>query len=191
MTPNQRHNRRMMIQLLVMAAAIMALSVAEERRAERDATREEASASTPQVAETYALGARAVLAPADSSESQEGGRESFLQVVSAAEFQHWLDTSASSEWESAVNDCLYSWWLLDQGIEGELGFEFEVDAQGFSRVSVRHHQTVPQGPANCLLAAMKQQSWPSTAGESLLAVKNWSFSSSAESTPSVESSADP
>ena len=181
MTPNQRHNRRMMIQLLVIAAAIMALSVSEKMRAERDAQESQEEGSTPRVSKTYAPGARAVLPSPASQEEQEDAENSHLQVVSAVEFQSWLDDLVAEEWEASVSDCLYSWWLLDQGIEGEVGFEFVIDSRGLQETAVLHHQGIPVGPAACLSKAMTQQSWPSSSGEKVVAVKNWWFSSSGES----------
>ena len=181
MTPNQRHNRRMMIQLLVMGAAIMALSVGEKMRSERDAQESQEEASTPRTPKTYVPGARAILPSSSAQEEQEDAGSSHLQVVSAVEFQSWLDDLVAEDWDTSVSDCLYSWWLLDQGIEGEVGFEFVIDARGLQETAVLHHQGIPAGPAACLSKAMAQQSWPSTSGEKVIAVKNWRFSSSGES----------
>ena len=176
MTPNQRHNRRMMVQLLVMAAAILALSVGEDMRAERDAQSEQGTDGVPRAAMTYVPGSRAVLPSQKSGEEGEPGTQAFLQVVSAAEFQNWLDSSASAKWDAPVSDCLVSWWLLDQGIEGNLRFEFVINAEGLQEVAVVHHQGVPLGPAECLSKVFHAQSWPTTSGEAVVAVQDLAFS---------------
>ena len=176
MTPNQRHNRRMMVQLLVMAAAIFALSIAEDMRAERDAQSEQVSGGSPRVAATYALGSRAVLPEPEGHSAERPSKQAFLQVVTATEFQNWVDSSASANWELSVPDCLISWWLLDQGIEGEMQFEFVVGSQGLQEIAVVHHQEVPAGPAKCLSAAFHAQSWPTTSGQVVVAVYDLAFS---------------
>lgn len=183
MTPNQRHNRRMMLQLLVMAAAIMALSVGEEMRAERDAKADPESAK---VAQTHAPGSRAVLPAMAPEQESVLDNSSFLQVVSSAEFQTWLDSSMSSEWDSAVSDCLYAWWLLDQGIEGNLGLEFVIGPEGLREAAVVHHKSVPDGPAQCLSETFYGTPWPTTSGETLAAAKTVVFSSGSSTESSAE-----
>ena len=189
MTPNQRHNRRLMVHLLLISAAILALSIGEEMRAERDAEALSEGGQTRQVARSFERGARTLIprfeegAGSPEGSGDDVAAQEFLQVLSGEELESWIASTASDGFEQSMTDCLNSWWLLDQGIEGDVQIELVLDTSGLKEAAVLMHSDVPPGPKACFSEALYGAAWPSTAGQNVVAVVDLSFNNAPMESP--------
>ena len=158
MTPNQKHNRRFMVHLLLISSAIFVLSAGEKLRAERDAEKE-ARDYENQVPKTYEQGGRvpipreaAVVAEGSVEEavapeakesnqdtSLQGGLPSSQGRFAGEALQEAIARTMRDSVTEDMMECLNAWWLLDPGIEGHVDLEYVIDESGLKAAAVVDH----------------------------------------------------
>jgi len=187
MTPNQRHNRRFMIYLLMISTAIFALSLSEKMREERDLERMQPKDYERQLPKTFEEGARTVIPrdiaqaagpdarenEADEAEEEgttdtslQGGLPAPTEILEGEALRGALAKTMRDDATEDIMDCLNTWWLLDPGIEGRVELEYVIDASGLKEAAIVDHADVPFGPLSCFATALYRTAWPgSSEGE--------------------------
>ena len=200
MTPNQRHNRRFMIHLLMISTAIFALSLGEKLRAERDAAIPESVESVARVPQSFEKGARTVIPrpqeetpsaagsvpvelPEPEDTSLQGGLPDVQEALSGEALEASIRSTTAEAFRADLLECLNSWWLLDQGIEGQVDLEFVVDESGLKEAAVLDHSGVPFGPLTCFSSALYRTSWPASLDGEMVVVHSVVFSNSHAEVP--------
>jgi hypothetical protein len=181
MSPNQRHNRRLMFYLLLISSAIFALSLSEKMREERDL---EAMVPPDYVAQTpksFEEGARVVIPPEmaksplpkanvdDDAEdglvdtSLQGGLPEATSLLKGEDLRIAIAQTMRDEVTEDIMECLNAWWLLDPAIEGRVDLEVVLDASGLKEAAIVDHAEVPFGPLSCFATALYRTPWPGSA----------------------------
>jgi hypothetical protein len=181
MSPNQRHNRRLMVYLLLISSAVFALSLSEKMREERDL---EAAVPLDYVAQTpksFEEGARVVIPPEMAKSplpkanedhgaedglvdtSLQGGLPEAKSLLKGEDLRIAIAQTMRDEVTEDIMECLNAWWLLDPAIEGRVDLEVVLDASGLKEAAIVDHAEVPFGPLSCFATALYRTAWPGSA----------------------------
>jgi hypothetical protein len=180
MTPNQRHNRRLMVYLLMISSAVFALSLSEKMRKDRDSKAAEGPDYVQQTAKSFEPGARVVIpremaaspAPSGGSvqaeeaglvdTSLQGGLPAPKSFLAGAELQEAFAHTMREAATEDIMECLNAWWLLDPAIEGRVDLEVVLDHTGLKEAAIVDHAQVPFGPLSCFATALYRTQWPAS-----------------------------
>lgn len=186
MSPNQRHNRRLMFYLLLISTAVFALSLSEKLRREREDEAVQPRDYLAQTPTSFEKGARVAI-PRELAQSvgpksgeprepvnpeeEEGLVDTSLQgglpepnsLLSGAALQEAFAQTIRDEVTSDIMECLNAWWMLDPAIEGRVELEVVLDKTGLKEAAIVDHAKVPFGPLSCFATALYRTAWPGSA----------------------------
>jgi hypothetical protein len=181
MSPNQRHNRRLMFYLLLISTAIFALSLSEKLRKEREAEGDQPRNYEAQTPSSFEKGARVEIprelaqsseprAPVKPEEQEglvdtslQGGLPEASSFLSGAALQDAFAQTMRDAVTEDIMECLNAWWLLDPAIEGRVELEVVLDHTGLKKAAIVDHAAVPFGPLSCFATALYSTAWPASA----------------------------
>jgi hypothetical protein len=189
MTPNQRHNRRLMVYLLLISSAVFALSLSEKMRKDRDLKVAEGPDYVEQTPKSFEEGARVLIpremAPAptpkggEAPEEEDGLVDTSLQgglpapksFLTGEDLQEAFALTMREDVTEDIMECLNAWWLLDPAIEGRVDLEVVLDSTGLKEAAIVDHAQVPFGPLSCFATALYRTQWPASSdGEVVILV---------------------
>jgi hypothetical protein len=149
---HQKAQRRAMIYMLGISAAVLAMSYLGKTERDRldaiDAANEEAL-RVAMVPDGYHPGA--------SVEFELSLELSDGESVAVDDLQDWFD----GEWDpQVVSDCMIAWWLVDPQISGEISMEVIYGPSGPQTLRVSEFSELPYTASSCLVTAIDGIDWP-------------------------------
>ena len=187
MTPNQRHQRRFVLYLLLISTAIFVLTIGEQMREKREKERERAAklADQPkdyksQDPKTYEKGGRTAIPrklaqkiektpppeePKDAVEdtSLQAGLPAPTESLEGDGLRTAIAQTMRDEVTEDILFCLEVWWMKDPGIQGMVELEYVIDEGGLKEAFVVDHTEVPFGQLSCFATALYRTAWPASA----------------------------
>lgn len=191
MTPNQRHQRRFVLYLLLISTAIFVLTMGEHMREKREKERERAAklADQPkdyknQDPKTYEKGGRTAIPrtlaqqvektpnPEEASPdkpdesvtdtSLQAGLPEPTEVLEGDALRQAIAQTMRDDVTEDILFCLEVWWMKDPGIQGVVELEYVIDEQGLREAFVVDHTDVPFGQLTCFATALYRTAWPAS-----------------------------